>query len=227
MIIYYLEDDRNIRDLVVYTLGHSGYDAHGFSDASSFWSACAKTSPDLVLLDIMLPREDGLTVLGRLRKDAALRAVPVIMVTAKGAEYDKVVGLDMGADDYIVKPFGMMELVSRVRALLRRVAPPAAIHTRFSFAGIILDTAQHIVLTGGVPVVLTYKEFELLRTLMEQPGQVFSREQLLSRVWGYEYGGGTRTVDVHVQTLRQKLGAYGSLIQTVRGVGYKLGGTHD
>jgi len=222
-MIYYVEDDANIRDLVIYTLEQSGFDASGFADAEAFYAACKAQLPHLVLLDIMLPNEDGLSILKRLKADAKTSDLPVIMVTAKGTEYDKVMGLDKGADDYIAKPFGMTELVARVKALLRRTAPKEPSST-FEFGGISLDTRKHLVTAGSEKVLLTFKEFELLRFLMENSGAAFTREHLLGTVWGYDYTGGTRTVDVHIQTLRQKLGECGKLIETVRGVGYRFKG---
>lgn len=221
-MIYYVEDDKNIRDLVVYTLGQTEYAAQGFESGKSFWEACKDKAPELVLLDIMLPGEDGIQILKRMRNTPGLEQVPVIMITAKGAEYDKVLGLDLGADDYVVKPFGMMELVSRVRAVLRRASPRGK-SSELKVGGLALNSKKHTVMAGGEPVVLTLKEFDLLCFLMENQGIVLSRDQLLETVWGYHYEGGTRTVDVHVQTLRQKLGPYGAVIKTVRGVGYCIG----
>ena len=222
-MIHYIEDDANIRELVVYTLKHSGYEARGFEDAPAFWAACREQKPELILLDIMLPKEDGLSVLKKLKEDPTLFDVPVIMVTAKGGEYDKVLGLDSGADDYIAKPFGMMELVSRIKALLRRTqSRHRSTEHAISFGRLMLDATRYSVFVDGKEVVLTHKEFELLRILMMNVGVAFSRDQLLRNVWGYEYSGGTRTVDVHVQTLRQKLGSAGSYIITVRGVGYRF-----
>ena len=198
------------------------YAAQGFETPKAFWEACKKETPELVLLDIMLPEEDGIEVLKKMRKMPGLEQVPVIMITAKGAEYDKVLGLDLGADDYVVKPFGMMELVSRVRAVLRRSSPRAK-EGELVGDGLVVNPKKRTVTAGGEPVTLTLKEFELLRFLMENRGIVFSRDKLLETVWGYNYDGGTRTVDVHVQTLRQKLGECGSAIKTVRGVGYSIG----
>ncbi|MHB1315978.1 MAG: winged helix-turn-helix domain-containing protein [Christensenellales bacterium] len=222
-MIYYVEDDKNIRELVVYTLNQSGLPAAGFSTAEEFWENAQKEQPQLVLLDIMLPNEDGLSILKRLRQSAAYEAVPVIMVTAQGSEYNRVIGLDSGADDYITKPFSMMELVARVKAVLRRIAPKDQTD-EIKTGSIVMNIKKHTVMTNGLAVTLTFKEFELLRTLMEHKGIVFSREHLLNTVWGYDFEGGTRTVDVHVQTLRQKLGDSAELIETVRGVGYRIGG---
>ncbi len=222
-MICYVEDDGNIRDLVVYTLSHAGFPTQGFKNAAEFFAACEASVPELVLLDIMLPGEDGISILKKLRSSAKTRHVPVIMVTAKGAEYDKVVGLDTGADDYISKPFGMMEFVARVRAILRRSNPGQSPDT-LSAGGLVVDRQKHTVSSDGGNIVLTLKEFDLLCFLMERKGMVFTRESILESVWNYSYEGGTRTVDVHVTTLRQKLGEYGSLIETVRGVGYRFGG---
>ena len=222
-MIYYVEDDSNVRELVVYTLTQMGLPARGFVDSESFYTAVNLEIPELVLLDIMLPNEDGLSILRRLRADHRTQEVPVIMVTAKGTEYDKVQGLDMGADDYISKPFGMSELVARVRARLRRSATRR--DPNLYIAGKLkLDKLAHSVSVDGVEVALTLKEYELLRFLMENQGVAFSREKLLDHIWDYGYAGGTRTVDVHIQTLRAKLGVCGSMIETVRGIGYRFGG---
>lgn len=222
-MIYYVEDDANIRDLVVYTLSQTGLEAQGFAGADEFFAACKNRMPDLALLDIMLPGDDGLAILKRLKADSRAADTPVIMVTAKGTEYDKVVGLDSGADDYIAKPFGMMELVARIRALLRRTGAKASAEI-LTAGGLTVDRPKRIVTVNGEPKALTLKEFELLSFLMENRGTAFSREQLLESIWDYSYEGGTRTVDVHVTTLRQKLGECGGMIETVRGVGYRFGG---
>jgi two-component system alkaline phosphatase synthesis response regulator PhoP len=222
-MIYYVEDDNNIRDLVVYTLNQSGFEAQGFRDADEFYDAIKEQSPDLVLLDIMLPGDDGLSILKSLKANKKTAAIPVIMVTARGTEYDKVIGLDLGADDYIAKPFGMMELVARVRALLRRSnlsSPPEVLKE----GGLVVDRQKHIVTVDNKSITLTLKEFELLYLLMSNPGIVLTREHILESIWDYSYDGGTRTVDVHITMLRQKLGEYGNLIETVRGVGYRFGG---
>ena len=223
-MIYYVEDDTNIRDLTVYALRQAGFEAQGFPAAEEFFVACRERLPELVLLDIMLPEVDGLEILHVLRDDPATKRLPVMMLTAKGTEFDTVCGLDAGADDYLAKPFGMMELVSRVNALLRRAGGPAAARDELTCGPVVLTVSAHTVSVGGQPVALTLKEFDLLRALMQNEGRVLSRRQLLEDVWGVTYVGETRTVDVHVQTLRQKLAAASdgadALIQTVRGVGY-------
>ena len=222
-MIYYVEDDDSIRELVVYTLAQMGMETQGFTCADEFWPAMAKSLPDLILLDVMLPGEDGLQILARLHNDSQTRDIPVMMITAKGTEFDKVKGLDLGADDYIAKPFGMAELIARVRARLRRIAPKAD-PDMLEFGGIVLDKRAHAVRIDGENAALTLKEYDLLCLLMENKGIAFSREQLLDRIWDYSYDGGTRTVDVQIQTLRAKLGRYGSRIEMVRGVGYRFGG---
>ena len=224
-MIYYVEDDTNIRDLTVYALKQAGLEACGFPAASEFFSACKQELPELVLLDIMLPEVDGLEILHLLRENAETKHLPVMMLTAKGTEFDTVSGLDAGADDYLAKPFGMMELVSRVNALLRRAATPAAVPDDvLSLGPIELAISSHAVQVAGESITLTLKEFDLLHTLMKHEGRVLSRGQLLEDVWGITYVGETRTVDVHIQTLRQKLAAAGegadAFVQTVRGVGY-------
>ena len=221
-MIYLVEDDDSIRELVLYTLHTTGFEAEGFRNAADFWQALEKELPQLVLLDIMLPDEDGLHILKRLRAGAETADLPVMMLTAKSSEYDRVVGLDSGADDYMPKPFGMMELVSRVRALLRRAAKPAAEDKLFTAGSLAVDVKRRAVTVDGEPVILTYKEFELLCYLLENRGVVLSRDQILTKIWDYNYSGETRTVDMHIRTLRQKLGDAGALIETVRGVGYRL-----
>ena len=221
-MIYYVEDDANIRELVVYTLNQTGLVAKGFSSASAFFAAAAEEKPSLILLDIMLPVEDGLSILKKIRASAATTSIPVMMITAKTTEFDKVSGLDLGADDYITKPFGMAELVARVKALLRRSGMKTSAE-RLAHGELTVDIAKHTVSVHDQNVILTYKEFSLLACLMENAGRAFTREQLLETVWGYDYEGGTRTVDVHVQTLRTKLGESGRYIETVRGVGYRFG----
>lgn len=221
-MIFCVEDDAGIRNMVVYTLRSTGFEAEGIPDGSAFWAAVSKTKPQLVLLDIMLPGDDdGLAILRKLRENPATAGIPVIMATAKGSEYDKVTGLDLGADDYLAKPFGMMEMVSRVKAVLRRTSPKAE-HRLLRAGNLSLNLGEHIVTVCGERVSLTLKEFEVLRVMMENPGQVFTRDRLLAEIWGYDFDGETRTVDVHMRTLRQKLGACGDYIQTVRGVGYRM-----
>lgn len=219
-MIYCVEDDNAIRDLMLYTLGASGFQAKGFPDSIGFWQAMTEEKPELILLDIMLPGEDGITVLKRLRAASATANIPVIMATAKGSEFDKVIGLDTGADDYLVKPFGMMEMIARIKAVMRRTAPKT--DQVLTCGNIVLDEVRHIVTVDGKQVVLTLKEYELLKLLMENAGQVFTRDILLSRIWGQDYLGETRTVDVHIGTLRTKLAKGGEKIETVRGVGYKM-----
>ena len=221
-MIYLVEDDDSIRELVLYTLHTTGFEAEGFRNAADFWQALEKELPQLVLLDIMLPDEDGLHILKRLRAGAETADLPVMMLTAKSSEYDRVVGLDSGADYYMPKPFGMMELVSRVRALLRRAAKPAAEDKLFTAGSLAVDVKRRAVTVDGEPVILTYKEFELLCYLLENRGVVLSRDQIHTKIWEYTYSGETRTVDVHIRTLRQQLGEAGALIETVRGVGYRL-----
>ncbi len=219
-MIYCVEDDNAIRDLMLYTLGASGFQAKGFPDSTGFWQAMTEEKPELILLDIMLPGEDGITILKRLRAASATANIPVIMATAKGSEFDKVIGLDTGADDYLVKPFGMMEMIARIKAVMRRTAPKA--EQVLTCGNIVLDETRHVVTVDGKQVVLTLKEYELLKLLMENAGQVFTRDILLSRIWGQDYLGETRTVDVHIGTLRTKLAKGGEKIETVRGVGYKM-----
>ena len=218
-MIYLLEDDDSIRDLVLYTLQSQGMEARGFPLPSAFWEAVAEHIPSLVLLDIMLPEEDGISVLKKLRSSARTSKLPVIMLTAKGTEYDKVLGLDAGADDYLAKPFGMMELLSRIRALLRRTQQET---DTYRCGVLAVDQARHTVTVNGQEVALTQKEFEVLCLLLKNKGQVLSRERLIEDVWGYAFTGESRTVDVHVRTLRQKLGEAGAYIETVRGYGYKI-----
>lgn len=221
-MIFCVEDDAGIRDLMIYTLNASGFRAVGFENAKEFYTALADTVPELIMLDIMLPGEDGISILKRLKADARTADIPVIMATAKGNEYDKVIGLDLGADDYLAKPFGMMEMASRVRAVLRRSGRAAEKQKLIRVGGLEMNLGEHIVTADGIRIQLTLKEFELLRTFMTNPGRAFTREQLLSSVWCEDFMGETRTVDVHVGTLRQKLGSCGKYIRTVRGVGYRL-----
>ena len=219
-MIWCVEDDASIREIEVYTLNSTGFQARGFADGASFRAALETETPELVLLDVMLPGEDGVSLLRYLRQTPQTRDVPVIMATAKGMEYDKIQSLDMGADDYLVKPFGMMEMVSRVKAVLRRCAPAQQSH-RLSSGGVTLDLDGHTVTAEGQRVTLTFKEFELLRLFLSHPGMAFTRDQLFNDVWGADYVGESRTVDMHIRTLRQKLGACGEHIATVRGVGYR------
>ena len=225
MVIYCVEDESNIRELMVYTLKASGFEAQGFENSEGFWSAVREQQPELIILDIMMPGEDGLTVLKKLRGSPATADIPVILATARDSEYDKVIGLDSGADDYLAKPFGMMEMVSRIKAVLRRTAPKKS--NVLTCGKLSLDGNRHAVTVNGKPVMLTLKEFDLLKLFMDHPGQVFTRSHLLSEVWGTGFSGETRTVDVHIGTLRTKLFEVGDLIQTVRGVGYKMEECHE
>ena len=225
-MIWCVEDDPSIREIEVYALNSTGLEARGFADGGEFWEALDTEQPELVLLDVMLPGEDGVAILKRLRSDERYREIPVIMATAKGTEFDKVQSLDFGADDYITKPFGMMEMVSRVKAVLRRSQPKQAAPL-LKLKGLTLDENQHTVTIDDQRVVLTYKEYELLRLFLSHPGMAFSREQLLQTVWNTEYAVETRTVDMHIRTLRQKLGEYGRYIETIRGVGYRLEDKYD
>ncbi|WP_369296947.1 winged helix-turn-helix domain-containing protein [uncultured Neglectibacter sp.] len=220
-MIFCVEDDSGIRDLMIYTLNSAGFEAMGLEDGGAFFSALEKKKPELILLDIMLPGEDGISILKKLRGNAATSKIPVIMATARGTEYDKVIGLDLGADDYLAKPFGMMEMVSRVKAVLRRTVQnePGSV---LRMGNLELNGSSHTVFSDGKRVELTLKEYEMLRLFMNYPGRVFSRDQLLNEIWEAEYAGETRTVDVHIGTLRTKLGDCGEYIETVRGVGYRM-----
>lgn len=220
-MIFCVEDDNGIRDLMIYTLNSAGFEAMGLEDGGAFFSALEKKKPELILLDIMLPGEDGISILKKLRSNAATSKIPVIMATARGTEYDKVIGLDLGADDYLAKPFGMMEMVSRVKAVLRRTVQnePGSV---LRMGNLELNGSSHTVFSDGKRVELTLKEYEMLRLFMNYPGRVFSRDQLLNEIWEAEYAGETRTVDVHIGTLRTKLGDCGEYIETVRGVGYRM-----
>ena len=220
-MIYCVEDDLSIRELMLYTLRASGFEAEGFGDGEMLFDALSRNTPRLILLDIMLPGMDGIEILKRLRTNSATAGIPVIMASAKGTEYDKVLGLDLGADDYLAKPFGMMEMVSRIRAVLRR-STPVSRQTSLTLGRLTMDIPAHIVPADGVRVTLTLKAFELLRLFLSAPGRVFSREHLLEQVWGTDYIGESRTVDVHIATLRTKLGRCGEYIRTVRGVGYRM-----
>ena len=222
-MIYLLEDDESIRSFVEYALNNSGLESKGFEKPSDFWKGIGEEIPSLVILDVMLPEEDGLEVLKKLRNRSETKQVPVIMLTAKDSGYDKVIGLDSGADDYVSKPFGMMELISRIKALMRRTADETK-KDEYTVGGLYVCPSKHIVRAGGNDVVLTYKEFELLCLLISNRGTVFNRDQILQRIWGFEFDGENRTVDVHIRTLRTKLGECGRLVETVRGIGYKIGG---
>ncbi len=221
MIVWCVEDDASIRDIEVYTLRATGFEAKGFPDAAAFREALQAGRPDLIILDIMLPGVDGVELLELLRADPATRQIPVIMATARGEEYDKVRSLDLGADDYLVKPFGMMEMVSRVKAVLRRTQPADA-QRLLQFDGISLNLDEHTVFVDGERAQMTRKEFELLKLFLSRPGMLYTRSQLFCQVWGEDYAGETRTLDMHITTLRQKLGPYGKRIETVRGVGYRF-----
>ena len=225
-MIWCVEDDSSIRDIEVYALTSTGFEAKGFEDGDSFWDALQSQKPELIVLDVMLPGKDGVTLLKLMKQAEEFRDIPVIMATAKGTEYDKIQSLDLGADDYLVKPFGIMEMVSRVKAVLRRCRP-AKESKSLKLEGLVLNPEEHTVTIDGERVSLTYKEYELLHLFLSQPGIAFTREQLLASVWNTEYAGETRTVDMHIRTLRQKLGSYGSLIETVRNVGYRLENSYD
>ncbi len=225
-MIYCVEDESSIRDLMLYTLSVAGFEVAGFENGAQFWAAMKEPYPQLILLDIMLPDEDGISILKKLRAVSATAQIPVIMATARGAEYDRVIGLDLGADDYLSKPFGMMEMVSRIKAVMRRAAPRES-QPLLQYGGISIDKAKHLVTVDERPVTLTLKEYELLKLFMENVGHVFTREQLLSSVWGMDFIGETRTVDVHIGTLRTKLGTRGGMIGTVRGVGYRMEERHE
>ena len=222
-MIYLLEDDPTIRNFVEYALNNSGFEAKGFERPSEFWRAVDTACPSLVLLDVMLPEEDGIEVLKKMRDRGDTKATPVIMLTAKSTEFDKVLGLDSGADDYISKPFGIMELISRIKALLRRCKAQES-KGEFCRGSLYVCPEKHIVRSNGRDVSLTFKEFELLCLLISSPGTVFTRDQILQQIWGYEFDGENRTVDVHIRTMRAKLLESGELIETVRGIGYKIGG---
>lgn len=220
-MIYCVEDDASIREIEIYTLHSTGFEAEGFADGKALFDALSKRLPSLIILDIMLPGDDGIAILKRLRASHATAEIPVIMATAKGTEYDKIQALDIGADDYLVKPFGMMEMISRVRAVLRRTEPKK--ESNILKAGkIVINLDEHTVSVNNERVILTLKEFELLRVMMEHKGMVFNRDRLLTDVWGVDYFGETRTVDMHIKNLRQKLGESADIIETVRGVGYRI-----
>ena len=220
-MIFCVEDDASIRDIEVYALNSVGFEAVGFPDGDSFLEKLNKVTPELVVLDVMLPGIDGIELLRRMKADPRFSRIPVVMATAKGAEYDKITGLDLGADYYLTKPFGVMEFISCVKAVLRRVSPVPAAKV-LAKDGLVLDPTGHTVTADGERIELTFKEFELLKLFLSNPGIAFTRDGLMEKVWGVDYLGETRTVDMHIRTLRQKLGKYGELIGTVRGVGYRL-----
>lgn len=226
-MIYLLEDDDSIRNFVLYALNNSGLEAVGFECPSAFWEAMKNSIPDLLLLDIMLPEEDGISILKKIRENRKTKKLPVILLTAKGSEYDKVIGLDSGADDYVAKPFGTMELISRIKALMRRTSEENEVVDEYVLDGLYICPSKHIVRVDDQNVSLTYKEFEMLTLFMKNIGTVFSRDKLLQKIWGYDFDGESRTVDVHVRTLRSKLGKCGELIQTIRGIGYKIEGNEN
>ncbi len=224
-MIWCVEDDASIREMEIYTLKSTGFEAKGFPDGDSFWEALKTEKPQLIILDVMLPGEDGVEILKKLKARSETACLPVIMATAKGMEYDKIQSLDLGADDYLVKPFGMMEMVSRIKAVIRRCGTPKTQHI-LQTDGLIVNIDERTVTADGERVALTYKEFEILKLFLSHPGTVFTRDQLFNDVWGTDYIGETRTVDMHIRTLRQKLGVYGTRIETVRNVGYKMEDPH-
>ena len=225
-MIYFIEDDKSINEAIFYTLKSSGFEVMGFEKPSDFWQAVRENIPKLIILDIMLPEEDGLHILRKLRDTSATKDIPIIMLTAKTSEYDKVIGLDSGADDYMTKPFSMLELVSRIKALLRRTNKTES-KKELRVGDLVVNPEKHLITAKGENVTLTYKEYQLLLLFMENTGVVFSRDTLLTRIWGYDFDGENRTVDVHIRTLRTKLGECGNLIETVRGFGYKIGEKYD
>ena len=220
-MIFCVEDDASIRDIEVYALQSTGFEARGYEDGNTFWRELQSEKPELVVLDIMLPGMDGIQILKKMRENKEFQAIPVIMATAKGEEYDKIHGLDLGADYYLAKPFGVMELVSCVKAVLRRCQPKRIDHL-LKTGNLIVNLDEHTVTANGERILLTFKEFEILRLFLSHPGMVYTRDQLFNDIWGMDYCGETRTVDMHIRTLRQKLGIYGKMIETVRGVGYRL-----
>ena len=220
-MIFCVEDDNSIRDLMIYTLNSAGFQAKGFAEGESFFQALQEQKPDLIMLDVMLPGDDGITILKKLKAQSNAAHIPVIMATAKGTEFDKVIGLDLGADDYLTKPFGMMEMIARIKAVLRRSMPKEELNVLLA-GKLELNLNEHTVTVSSKRVQLTLKEFEMLRLFMEHIGRVYTRDQLLSKIWGADYIGETRTVDVHIGTLRTKLEDCGDYIQTVRGVGYRM-----
>lgn len=225
-MIWYVEDDGAIRDIAIYALNAAGFETKGFDDGLLFWEALKKEKPELVVLDVMLPGMDGIALLSRMKESVQYSAIPVIMATAKGQEYDRIRGLDLGADDYIVKPFSMMEMVSRVKAVLRR-SQPQQVSKLLKAGGLVVNLDERTVVADGNRVSLTYKEFELLRLFLSHPGMVYTREQLFAQVWKMDYMGDSRTLDSHIRTLRQKLNGYGKGIETVRGVGYRWEAGND
>jgi len=225
-MVWCVEDDAGIRDIEMYALSSAGFETRGFEDGISFWEALKKEKPELVLLDVMLPGMDGIEILGKMKQSVEFGSIPVIMATAKGQEYDRIRGLDLGADDYIVKPFSMMEMVSRVKAVLRR-SRPQQVSKLLKTGGLVVNLDEHTVMADGARVQLTYKEFELLKMFLTHPGMVYTREQLFSQVWKMDYMGDSRTLDSHIRTLRQKLEGYGKMIETVRNVGYRWDTGYD
>lgn len=219
-MIWCIEDDSGIRDIEIYALSSSGFEVKGFEDGLSFWDALKGEKPELIVLDVMLPGMDGIEILKKLRASIEYSEIPVIMATAKGQEYDRIIGLDLGADDYLVKPFSMLELTSRVKAVLRR-CQPKQVSKLLKIGGLVVNLDEHTVIADGDRIQLTYKEFELLRLFMSHPGMAYTREQLFAQVWNIDYMGDSRTLDMHIRTLRQKLGEYGKMIETVRNVGYR------
>lgn len=225
-MIWCVEDDESIRDIELYALNNAGFETKGFEDGKSFWNALKSEKPKLVLLDIMLPEMDGIEILSRMKDSIEYKRIPVILATAKGQEYDRIKGLDLGADDYIVKPFSVMEMVSRVKAVLRR-SQPVQVSKLLKTGGLIVNLDEHTVQVDGTKVSLTYKEFELLSLFLNHSGMVFTREQLFAQVWQQEYMGDSRTLDSHIRTLRQKIGEYGKMIETIRNVGYRWEAEYD
>ena len=219
-MIWCVEDDAGIRDIEMYALNAAGFETKGFEDGLSCWEALQKEKPELIVLDVMLPRMDGIGILTQMKESVEYNRIPVILATAKGQEYDRVRGLDLGADDYIVKPFSIMEMVSRVKAVLRR-SQPQQVSKLLKVGGLVVNLDEHTVIADGCRVQLTYKEFEILRMFLSHPGMVYTREQLFSQVWKQDYMGDSRTLDAHIRTLRQKLDGYGKMIETVRNVGYR------
>ena len=225
-MIWCVEDDASIRDIEIYALNSTGFEAKGFEDGLAFWDALKTETPELVILDVMLPGMDGVELLTKMKQTPELYDIPEIMATAKGAEYDKIQSLDLGADDYLVKPFGMMEMISRVKAVLRRCRPKE-VSRLLQVGGLVVNLDEHTVIADGVRIQLTYKEFELLRMFLSHPGMAYTRERLFTQIWNLDYMGDSRTLDMHIRTLRQKLEGYGKSIETVRNVGYRWEAAHD